>query len=293
MIEEEQKLIDIQLKYIYNVSAKTKVEETAKDIDVKNNPFIVYISGIDTYGDIESISRSDVNILGIINPNDNKVLLVSIPRDYYVDIYGKNGKDKLTHAGIYGVDTSIKTIENLLDIDINYYLKVNFSTLVNFIDIIEGINVYSAYTFDTYGIKFYEGYNYLNGEQALAFSRARYNFSGGDRVRGENQMRVIEAIINKLSSSRVLMTNYLNILSSLENSFQMNIDSDRIYDLVKMQLYNMPKWEVEKISLDGVDSYNYTNTSKDKKVYVMEPKLDTIKNTKDKINEIMNIYTLD
>ena len=120
-----------------------------------------------------------------------------------VFIYGKNGKDKLTHAGIYGVDTSIKTIENLLDIDINYYLKVNFSTLVNFIDIIEGINVYSAYTFDTYGIKFYEGYNYLNGEQALAFSFFLYNFSGGDRVRGENQMRVIEAIINKLSSLKL------------------------------------------------------------------------------------------
>lgn len=287
IIEEEHELIHIQLKYIYNVTTKTKVQEIVKDINVVENPFVIYISGIDTYGDIASVSRSDVNIIGVINPKTNKILLVTIPRDYYVEVYGKNAKDKLTHAGIYGVETSVKTIENLLDIDINYYLKINFSTLIKAIDTIGGVNVYSPYTFNTYGTQFYEGYNYVNGTKALAFARARYNFAGGDRVRGENQLRVIEAIINKMASSRVLVTNYLNILESLDGSFQTNIDSSRIYDLVKFQLFNMPNWQIERISLDGSDSYNYTYTSKKNKVYVMEPNIITVNNAKNKIKEII------
>lgn len=288
LIEEEYELINIQLKYIYNVTTKTKVEEIVKDIDVVENPFVIYISGIDAYGDIEDISRSDVNIIGIINPKSKNILLVTIPRDYYVDLYGTDSKDKLTHAGLYGVETSVKTIENLLDIDINYYLRINFSTLIKAIDVIGGVNVYSEYTFNTYGTQFYKGYNYMDGQKALAFSRARKNFTGGDRVRGENQLRVIEGIINKMSSSRVLVTNYLDILSSLEGTFQTNIDSSRVYDLVKFQLFNMPNWSVEKFSLNGSDSYNYTYTYKKTKLYVMEPNMNTIKTAKEKIKEIMN-----
>lgn len=287
LIEEEYELVHIQLKYIYNVTTKTKVQEIVKDIDVVENPFVIYISGIDTYGDIASVSRSDVNIIGVINPKNNKILLVTIPRDYYVDVYGKNAKDKLTHAGIYGIETSVKTIENLLNIDINYYLKINFSTLIKAIDSIGGVNVYSPYTFNTYGVQFYKGYNYVDGTKALAFSRARYNFAGGDRVRGENQLRVIEAIINKMASSRVLVTNYLDILENLGGSFQTNIDSNRIYDLVKFQLFHMPNWQIERIGLEGTDSYNYTYTSKKNKVYVMEPNNITLNNTRNKIKEIM------
>lgn len=288
MIEEEFELVHIQLNYIYDITTKTKLEEVAKDIDVVKNPFIMYISGIDTYGTIDTVSRSDVNILCVINPNTKKVLLLTIPRDYYVDIYSKNGKDKLTHAGVYGVDTSLRTIENLLNIDINYYLKVNFSTLINVVDEIGGINVYSPYTFNTYGVQFNEGYNYMNGEQALAFSRARKNFLAGDRTRGENQLRVIEAIIDKMVSSRDLITNYLNILNSLDSSFQTNLDSNRIYDLVKFQLFYMPKWNISKYSLNGYDSSDYTISSKDSKRYVMVPNVNTINTAKQKIKEIMS-----
>jgi len=287
LLEEEHELIHIQLKYIYNVTTKTKVEEIVKDIDVVENPFAIYISGIDAYDDIASVSRSDVNIIAVINPKNNKILLVTIPRDYYVTLYGTNSKDKLTHAGLYGIESSVKTIENLLDIDINYYVRLNFSTLINAIDAIGGVNVYSEYTFNTYGTQFYKGYNYVDGTKALAFSRARYNFTGGDRVRGENQLRVIEAIINKMASSRVLVTNYLDILDSLGNSFQTNIDSSRLYDLVKFQLFHMPKWNIEKISLNGSGRNDYTYTYKKTKLYVMVPDIKTVNVAKNKIIEIM------
>lgn len=288
LIEEEKELVHIQLKYIYNVTTKTKVNDIVKDIDVVENPFVIYISGLDAYGDIEEVSGSDVNIIGVINPKEHKILLVTIPRDYYVELYGKESFDKLTHSGFYGIETSVKTIENLLDIDINYYLKLNFSTLIEAVDAIGGVNVYSEYTFNTYGTQFYKGYNYMDGTKALAFSRARYNFAGGDRVRGENQLRVIEAIIAKMSSSRVLVTNYLDILNELDGTFQTNIDSNRIYDLVKFQLFYMPDWTVEKYSLNGSDSYNYTYTYKKQKLYVMEPNIETVNEAKDKIKDLMN-----
>lgn len=287
MIEEQNELIDVQIRVMYNITTKTKVNNISKDIDVIKNPFVIYISGIDTYGNIGTVSRSDVNIICIINPNNKEILLVTIPRDYYVELYGKGSKDKLTHSGIYGIETSTKTIENLLDIDINYYIRLNFSTLVKAVDVIGGVNVYSEYTFNTYGVQFYKGYNKVNGELALAFSRARYNFPRGDRTRGENQMRVIEAIISKMSTSRVLVTNYLDILNSLEGTFQTNLEDNRIYDLVKFQLYYMPKWKVEKVSLDGFDSSNYTYSYSSGKLYVMEPDMESVNIAKEKIKEIM------
>ena len=171
--------------------------------------------------------------------------------------------------------------------DINYYIRLNFSTLINAIDAIGGVDVYSPYTFNTYGYQFYEGYNYLNGDYALAFSRARHNFENGDRTRGENQMRVIEAVINKISSSRVLITNYLDILNSLSGTFQTNIDSNRIYDLVKMQLSSMPKWQIETYSLNGFDSSNYTYSMGDMLLYVMEPDYNTVNEAKLKIKVLL------
>ncbi len=289
IINENNELINIQLKYIYNVTTKTKINVIAKDLNVVDTPFIVYITGIDTYGEISSVARSDVNIVATINPKTKKILLVTIPRDYYVQLHNTTGnKDKLTHSGIYGIDMSVSTIEDLLDIDINYYIRLNFSTLINTVDVIGGIDVYSEYEFNTYGYQFYRGYNSVNGQYALAFSRARYNFANGDRTRGENQMRVIDAIINKMSSSRVLVTNYLNILNSLNGTFQTNIDSKRIYDLVKMQLSTMPKWQVETYSLNGYDSSNYTYSMGDMLLYVMEPDYSTIDEAKYKIQEFLN-----
>ncbi len=288
IIEENQEIFDIKLRYIYNVDAVTQINISSKDLNVIDTPFIVYITGIDTYGEIYSTARSDVNIIAVINPKIKKILLLTIPRDYYVQLHNTTGiRDKLTHAGMYGIDMSASTIEDLLDIDINYYVRLNFSTLINAIDAIGGVEVYSPYTFNTYGYQFYEGYNYLNGDYALAFSRARYNFEGGDRTRGENQMRVIEAVINKISSSRVLVTNYLDILNSLSGTFQTNIDSNQIYDLVKMQLSTMPKWQIETYSLNGYDSSNYTYSMGDMLLYVMEPDYNTVNEAKIKINELL------
>lgn len=286
IIEEINELDHIKLKYIYDFSIKSKLNIESKDIDVTKNPFIVYITGIDTYNDISNVSRSDVNIIVTVNPKTKEILLVTIPRDYYVQLHGTTGiRDKLTHAGLYGVDMSVSTIEDLLDLDINYYIRLNFSTLINAIDAIGGIDIYSEFDFNTYGYQFYQGYNHVNGEYALAFSRERKSI-GGDRIRGQNQMRVIEAIINKISTSRVLVNNYLGILKSLEGTFQTNIEVNRIYDLVKMQLASMPKWKIYTYSLDGYDSQDYTY-SMDIMTFVMEPDYNTVDEAKTKIKELL------
>lgn len=287
-IIEEDELIDIPLKYIYNFKIKTKANVTAKSIDVTKEPFTIYITGIDTSDDISNVSRSDVNIIVTVNPNTKQILLVTIPRDYYVQLHGTTGrKDILTHAGLYGVDMSVKTIEDLLDIDINYYIRLNFSTLIKAIDIIGGIEVYSEYDFNIDGYYFHQGYNLLNGEYALAFSRARKNFYTGDRQRGKNQLLVIESIINKFSTSTTLLSNYLSILESLNGTFQTNIESSRIYSLVKMQLSDMVKWEIERYSLDGISSQDYTYSLGDIIAFVMEPDYNTVNEAKEKINNLL------
>lgn len=289
IIEDLNDFGHVNLKYIYSFTVKTKANIISKSLDVTKEPFIVYITGIDTSDSINNVSRSDVNIIVTVNPNTKQILLVTIPRDYYVQLHGTTGrKDILTHAGLYGVDMSASTIEDLLDIDINYYIRLNFSTLIKAIDVIGGIEVYSDYTFNTYGYQFYQGYNLLNGEYALAFSRARKNFYTGDRQRGKNQLLVIEAIINKFSTSKTLLTNYLAILESLNGTFQTNIESSRIYSLVKMQLSDMGAWNIDGYSLDGISSQNYTYSLGDIVAFVMEPDYNTVNEAKEKINSLLN-----
>lgn len=287
MIEENTALA-ISLKYIYTIKVRARVNVSAKKIDVTKDPFIIYISGIDTDGEISNVSRSDVNILAIVNPNNRKILLVTIPRDYYVQLHGTTGtRDILTHAGLYGVDMSITTIEDLLDIDINYYIRLNFSTLIKAVDIIGGIDVYSEFDFNTYGYQFYKGYNTVNGEYALAYSRARKNFEGGDRQRGKNQLHVIEAIIKKVSTSNVILNKYLSILEGLKGTFQTNFDSKSIYALVRMQLSDMSEWNIEEYSLDGEGQRDYTYSLGDIIAYVMEPDYNTVNTAKNKIKKMM------
>ena len=290
MVEQEIYDFESQIKIIKSFSIKVNVTIESKKVNITEEPFNIYISGIDIYGDIASISRSDVNMVVSVNPTTNKILFISIPRDYYVQLYNTNGyKDKLTHAGLYGIDTSIKTIENLLDININYYIRVNFTTLVKLVDAIDGIDVYSEYSFKTIsGYSFIKGINHMDGNEALAFSRERKAFANGDRQRGENQQRVIEAILDKTLSSKTLIMKYTKILNSLSASFQTNINSDEIYELVNKQIDQMPKWGFESYSLDGFDSFNYTYSYKGKKLYVMEPDQETIEEAKIKIQNIFN-----
>lgn len=289
ILKEEQKDFEEKIRVIYNFSIKIKVDDFKKNVDVTKDSFNVYISGIDTYGDISTIARSDVNIIATVNPNTNQVLLTSIPRDYYVQLHGTTGlKDKLTHAGMYGIDMSVQTIEDLLDIDINYYIRVNFNTLINLVDTLGGVTVYSDYTFTSKnmgGYSFVKGYNKVDGQAALAFSRERYSFEEGDRQRGKNQQAVITAIIKK-AASPALITNYNGILSTLGDSFQTNMPQSSIMALAKMQIDEMPSWNVKSISLNGSDSYNFTYSYSYSKNYVMEPSPETIINAKKMIDDV-------
>ena len=275
-------------KVIYTFSIKVKADDITKNVNVVKEPFSIYISGIDTYGTISSVSRSDVNIVATINPETNQVLLISIPRDYYVKLHGTTGyNDKLTHAGIYGIDMSVKTIEDLLGIDINYYIKVNFTSVIDIVNALDGIDVNSEYTFRSYsGYYFKAGYNHMNGEQALDFARTRKAFASGDRQRGKNQEAVIEALIKKFSSANIIK-NYTSLLNSLEGKFQTNMSTKQITSLAKYQLDKMPEWNVTSISLDGSDGNNYTYSFSGSTAYVMIPNESSIKAAQEALQEIL------
>lgn len=261
--------------------AKTKKQEES---------FIMYISGIDTYGNISSVSRSDVNIVAVVNKDLGKILLVSIPRDYYVKLHNINTtKDKLTHAGIYGINMSMETINDLLDINIDYYLRLNFSTLTKSINLLDGIDVYSDKTFvpsTNKNITIYEGINHMNGEMALAFARERYAYSTGDRHRGENQQAIITAMIKKMANVENI-TKYKSILSSLDGTFETSMSYDELTNLFKMQLDKKTAWEVESVSLDGTGSMMPTYSMGSRNLYVMIPDEDSVANAKVKIRQYL------
>lgn len=292
MLKEEYQALDNtrvikQYKVIVKKenSKKQKIKETAKE------PFLIYISGIDTYGNISSVSRSDVNILVAVNPKTSKILLVSIPRDYYVQLHGTTGtKDKLTHAGIYGIDTSIATINDLLDTKIDYFVRLNFSTLTKSIDLLDGIDVYSDRTFTPWANKkivIQKGMNHMDGETALAFARERHAYESGDRHRGENQQAIITAMINKMTDANYI-TKYKDILTSLDGSFETSMRYEEMTNLFKLQINNNIKWNITSISLDGVGSMQKTYSMGDRNLYVMIPDENTINTAKESINNVLN-----
>ena len=291
-IRESITNFDEVTKIIHTIEVSVEVEKKEqKEIDISDESFTIYLSGSDSYGHIEERSRSDVNMLITINPNTHEVLLTSIPRDYYVQLSGTTGyKDKLTHAGMYGVDMSIKTIEEFMDIEIDYYVKVNFSTLVQVVDIIGGIDVYSDKGFRPWtdgSIYIPKGNVHMNGKMAIAFARERYTYLEGDRHRVQNQQDVLTAIINKVSNSTVLLTKYTTFLEQLSSSFETNIKTEDITELIKLQINKMPSWNINKYSLDGSDSSGYTYSFGKQNLYVMEPKVDTIVEGKRRIDLII------
>ena len=260
----------------------------APTIITPEEPFIVYISGKDTWGHISVTSRSDVNIIAVVNPETKHILLVSTPRDYYVPLSISNGvKDKLTHSGIYGIDVSKDTMEMLYGIEMDHYFKVNYSGFEGLIDAMGGITVWSDYAFDVENIgHFSKGENKLTGLQALAFVRERHSFARGDVQRGENQMNVIQSVIQKMTSKSTLM-NYADILKECDGTFATDITTDEIADLVSYELANPGKWNIEKLSVGGTGEYNHVY-SLQKRVYVMEPNQDDIENAKERINEVLD-----
>ncbi len=259
IIEDEESGITDTLKVIYEYGIEIMVEVTVAEVpvEVSQEAFTVYISGIDVYGSITTNSRSDVNIIATINPETHQILLVTTPRDYYVTFPGVTGsaKDKLTHAGIYGVDVSMETLEELYGIEIDFYARVNFTSLINMVDALGGITVYSSETFTTREhegivVDVVEGYNDFTGTEALMFARERYNISGGDFQRGENQMEVIKAMIEKVTSPAIVTSAY-NLLESVSGSVDTNMSTDQIQTLIKNQLADGAEWTIITMSADG------------------------------------------
>ena len=287
MLNESDEAFANSYKVIYEFSLDVETEDIAHEVDITKDAFNIYVSGIDTYGSVSSVSRSDVNMIITVNPTTHKILITSIPRDYYVTLAGKNAKDKLTHAGIYGIETSVQTLEDLLDIRINYYVKVNFTSVIDIVDALGGVNVYSKYNFTSQDGYYYNGgYNYVHGKKALSFVRERKSFNEGDRTRVENQAALIEALINKAISPSII-TSYTSLLKALDGSFITNLKTDDITEFIKMQIRDMPSWEIENISLNGTDGFDYTYSYGGTKLYVMYPDNETVINATTKIYEIL------
>lgn len=269
-----------------------EVEDTIEDSQLSiDDPFVIYISGQDINGAVTKSSRSDVNMLAVVNPRTKHVLLVNTPRDYYVQLNGRPGlRDKLTHAGIYGVMESANTLEDLYGIKIDAYVKVCYSTLEIIVDEIGGVDVYSDISFKSTHMKTWtvnKGMNHMDGKQAVAYSRERYAYASGDRHRGENQQAVLTAIINKVSQNKSYLLRYTEVLKKLDKYIYTNVSMDDIQALVKDQLNHLSKWNVESISVDGTGASEYTYSIPNAKAYVMVPDETSINNAKEKIKEIV------
>lgn len=277
------------IKKIYIMGVKKKVKGPKAS---KGNGMTIYVSGIDTYGPINSVSRSDVNILMTVNTDTKEVLLTTTPRDSYVPIAdgGNNQYDKLTHAGIYGVDTSIHTLENLYDIDINYYARLNFTSFLKLIDLLGGIDVYNDQEFNAHtnnGKHYPVGNLHLNSTDALGFVRERYALADGDRDRGRNQQKVITAIIQKLTSTEVL-TNYSAVIQGLQESVQTNMPVEVMTDLVNRQLEKGGKYDVQSQDLKGtgrMDLPSYAMPGS--QLYMMEVSQDSLASVKAAMTSVL------
>jgi hypothetical protein len=270
-------------------------EDNRRAGSTTTKPFNIYITGIDTYGSINKSGRSDENMIASINPKTRKILLTSIPRDYEIRLKKhRNAVDKLTHTGFYGVDDSICAIEDLIGIKINYYIKVNFSTVEKFIDAIDGITVYSDYSFSTknYGhnekiVNIKKGKNKLNGAEALSFSRERHSFKDGDNQRIKNQQKVLEEILKRGLKNRKILIKYTKVLDYLQPYFKTNLSSKELSNLIRLQLkYSLEGkgWTIEENSIEGFNAVK--NTYSVSNTYVMTQNKKSINSAKKKIQKV-------
>lgn len=288
LIEQEDPDYAKKIKKIYTKDL-TKVVEAPKVTN--NKSFNVYVSGIDTYGPISSVSRSDVNIIMTVNQDTKKILLTTTPRDAYVPIAdgGNNQNDKLTHAGIYGVDASIHTLENLYDIDLNYYARLNFTSFLKLIDFLGGVDVYNdqEFTGHTNGKHYGVGDIHLDSELALGFVRERYSLTNGDGDRARNQQKVIAAIIQKLSSADALK-NYDGIIQILQESIQTNMPPETMVSLVNAQLVSGGKYTVISQDLKGTGRMGLPSYAMpDSNLYMLEVDQTSLGTVKEAIKDVM------
>lgn len=275
-------------------AVKEKKEETAEGEDSEegaaetedeeeDSVITCYISGIDTRGEMTASSLTDVNIVAMLNLKTGQVLLVSTPRDYYVPLSISGGvPDKLTHAGIYGIDCCVDTLEMLYDMDIDYYFRINFQGFVKIIDALGGITIHSDYEFSSKNVEgfyFYEGDNKVDGEAALAFARERYSYQEGDVQRGRNQIEVIKGVVKKVASTEML-TNYSEVLASVKDCFETDMPYPMVTELIRTQLTNILNWNIQSYTVQGTDASEIP-FSMNVPVYVMIPDQSMVDRAKD------------
>lgn len=253
MLCDEDEAYADKLKVLTSIKVIKRDEDNAARVDVTQDPYNICVTGIDMWGSIDQVSRSDVNMILSVNPQTRTILLSSVPRDSYVVLHSFGQYDKLTHTGVWGVDETTSTIEDWLDIDINYYIRVNFSMLVDIVNAIDGIDVYSEYDFKS-AISDYEykkGWNHLNGRQALYFARERHAFEDEDQQRIIHQQKVMKACLKKVSSSKTLLTSYTDLLKAVDDEMETNMSEKEMASIVKMQLNDMSKWKIKMQSVKG------------------------------------------
>ncbi len=261
---------------------------------ITKEPFVVYLSGVDNRGELTEKARSDVNILAVVNPTTKRVALINTPRDYYVDLAGTNSKDKLTHAGLYGVETSMATLGNLYGITVDHYLRINFAGFISIIDAVGGVDVYSDQAFTSVGspgyydpTTFAEGWNHLDGKSALAFARERHAFASGDIQRGINQMKVIDAMANKIKSPTVLMS-FSKLMDAVSDCFVTSLSQEQISALVRMQLGDLASWDIESCSVTGSSGKSsQCYSAKGQSLYVMKPDESSVSKAKELIASVL------
>ena len=287
-------------KIIYEYVTEHEITSIKPSGSITKQPFVIYCSGSDERdSDINAKSRSDVNILAVVNPKTRQILLINTPRDYYLPLAFNGELDKLTHAGMYGVQESMAVLDNLYGTKTSYYGRINFWGLIDIVDALGGIDVYSDYAFDAaagdvegYGYRsfsFSEGWNHLEGQEALAFSRERYSFSDGDNQRGKNQMKVIQAIIEKATSPSVL-AKYQDLLKAVSDNFITNISYDQISSLVQMMQKDGASWNIQTMSATqgSGDTMQPCYSSYGELLYVMPPDYDSVNRIREVIDQVMN-----
>lgn len=287
-------------KIIYEYVTEHEITAIKPTGSITKQPFVVYCSGSDERdSDINAKTRSDVNILAVVNPKTRQILLINTPRDYYLPLAFNGEMDKLTHAGLYGIQESMAVLDNLYGTKTSYYGRVNFWGLIDIVDALGGIDVYSDYSFTTsagdvagYGYRTYsytEGWNHLDGLEALMFARERHSFSDGDNQRGRNQMKVVQAIIEKAASPSVL-ANYQDMLKALSENFVTNISYDQITSLVQMMQKEGFSWNIQAMSAreGSGDTYQYCYSAPGDPLYVMPPDYEYVNTIKSVVDQVMN-----
>ena len=319
-LRDQNKDFRKNVKKIYSIDVTMDEADLAKRVNVTKEPFNIYISGLDVSGTIDVTSRSDVNMIMTVNPKTHKILLTSIPRDTVIQMNEKGGasdklthtgiygigcshtviqmnekggaSDKLTHTGIYGIGCSLGAVEDLTGLDMNYYVKVNYTTVEKVVDALGGIDVKSDYEFDTHGMKakyhFKKGMNHLDGKHALAFARERKSFPDGDIQRNRNQAKVMAAMLKKATSSTAILMNYTTILNSTKDYMQINMTQKEIKSLVKRQMVGNPKWKIRRQSMEGPSAFMQCYSTGSYEVSVVQVSDESLKKTVKRIKRLMN-----